>query len=305
MIRYSAAYPEAVRALLPLTKSIWKNKRTMDNHAKHKLREGLNRYLYPIQKEQKDRRKRKERRRKERRNKKIPIGFRDRRSRSERRSFDRRSALPVKTFYRLTKPIVRLVLYLFWIAEVKGIENVPKTDSAIIAVNHSSYLDFFIISAVIKRRLYFLAAQELHRVPFLRWFMKYNERIYLDRERPGVKCFREVIKVLQQKKLVVVFPEGTRSEDGKIHRGKLGFVKLAIVAKVPIVPVGIRGTFDVLPRNVRFLRFSRSCKVRIGEPIFLDRYFGRKTTKSSLQKIADGVIEKISRLSQIPTDFPT
>lgn len=280
-----------------------KNDRIIDDPARHKLREDWNRYSYPGQNGQGNRRKRKERRRKERRIKQIPIDFLDRRSRSERRSFDRRTPLLVKVFYRMTKPIVRAVLYLFWIAEVKGMENIPKSDSAIIALNHSSYLDFFIISAVIRRRLYFLAAQELHRVPFLRWFMRYNERIYLDRERPGVKCFREVVKILQQKKLAVLFPEGTRSEDGKIHRGKLGFVKLAIVAKVHIVPVGISGTFHVLPRNLPFPRFSRSCTVRIGAPIFLDKYFGRKTSKSALQEIADDIMEKISELSQISKAF--
>lgn len=178
-----------------------------------------------------------------------------------------------------------------------------RSDSAIIAVNHCSYLDFFIISAAIRRRLYFLAAQELHRVSFLRWFMRYNERIYLDRERPGVKYFREVVRILQQKKLVVLFPEGTRSEDGRIHRGKLGFVKLAIVARIPIIPVGISGTFEVFPRGIPFPRFSRSCKVHIGEVIFLDKHFGKKVSRNALQKITDDIMKKISKLSKIPVAF--
>jgi 1-acyl-sn-glycerol-3-phosphate acyltransferase len=250
-----------------------------------------------------ERRQKRECRQRKRRVKQISIDFPDRRSKAERRAFDRRSSLFVKLFYRLTKPIVRAVLYLFWIAEVKGIENVSGSDSAIIVANHSSYLDFFIISAVIRRRLYFLAAQELHRVPVLRWFMKYNERIYLDRERPGVRYFREVVRILQQKKLVVLFPEGTRSENGKIQRGKLGFVKLGIVARVPIVPVGISGMFNLLPKSAAFPRFSRSCKVRIGEPIFLDKYFGKKVGKGSLQQIADDIMSKISKLSEIPIGF--
>jgi len=222
---------------------------------------------------------------------------------SERRAFDRRASLPVGIFYRLTKPIVRAILYLFWIGEVKNIENVPKSDGAIIAVNHSSYLDFFIISAAIRRRLYFLAAQELHRVRFLKWFMRYNERIYLDRERPGVKYFKEVVRILQQKKLVVLFPEGTRSKDGKIHRGKLGFVKLAIVARVPIIPIAISGTFDVYSRQGRFPRLCRSCKVHVGEPVFLNEYFGKKTSKNVLQEIADDIMDRISKLSGIPKAF--
>lgn len=222
---------------------------------------------------------------------------------SERRAFDRRARLLVSIFYRLTKPIVRAILYLFWIGEVKNIENLPKSDGAIIAVNHSSYLDFFIISAVIRRRLYFLAAQELHRVRFLKWFMRYNERIYLDRERPGVKYFREVVKILQQKKLVVLFPEGTRSKDGKIHRGKLGFVKLAIVARVPIIPIAISGTFDVYSRQGRFPRLCRSCKVHVGEPVFLSEYFEKKTSKNVLQEIADDIMDRISKLSGIPKAF--
>lgn len=247
-----------------------------------------------------ERREREERRRYERRAKKIPIEFTDRRSNSERRAFDRRAPFLLKFFYRLTKPIVRTVLYLFWIREVKGIENVSKLNSAIIAANHCSYLDFFIISAVIRRRLYFLAARELHRVSILRWFMRYNERIYLDREKPGVRYFREVVKILHQNKLVVIFPEGSRSVDGKVHKGKFGFVKLAIVARVPIIPMGISGTFDVFPRDVRFPHLSRRCKLHIGKPIFLDKCFGKKTNKDALQKIADDIMDKLSELSQIP-----
>jgi 1-acyl-sn-glycerol-3-phosphate acyltransferase len=247
-----------------------------------------------------DRRKQRERRRKERRAKKIPIGFPDRRSRSERRAFDRRTPLLIRLFYALTKPVIRAILYFFWIRKVKGIENVPELHGAMIVANHSSYLDFFIISAVIRKRLYFLAARELHRVSVLKWFMRYNERIYLDREKPGVRYFREVMKILHQNKLVVIFPEGSRSVDGKVHRGKLGFVKLAIVARVPIIPMGIRGTFDVFPRGRPFPRPSRMCRVHIGEPIFLNKYSGKKTRKDVLQKIADDIMDKLSELSQIP-----
>jgi len=271
----------------------------------YKIKHGWNENSCRVQDTYVDRRKQRERRRKERRLKEMPIDFTDRRSGLERRAFDRRASLLVNVFYRLTKPVVRAILYLFWIREVKGIENVPKLDSGIIVANHSSYLDFFITSAVIRRRLYFLAARELHRVSILRWFMRYNERIYLDREKPGVRYFREVVKILHQNKLVVIFPEGSRSVDGKVHKGKFGFVKLAIVARVPIIPMGISGTFDVFPRDVCFPRFSRRCKLHIGKPIFLDKCFGKKTNKDALQKIADDIMQKISNLSEIPTAFCT
>jgi len=287
-----------------MTLLLRKDDKMMRNLGGNKIRKNWNKILLSSQDARGDKRKQKERRRKERRVRQTPIDFSERRLKSERRAFDRRAPLLVSIFYRLTKPIVRAILYLFWIGEVKKIENVPKSSGAIIAVNHSSYLDFFIISAAIRRRLYFLAAQELHRVRFLKWFMRYNERIYLDRERPGVKYFREVVKILQQKKLVVLFPEGTRSKDGKIHRGKLGFVKLAIVARVPIIPIAISGTFDVYSRQGRFPRLSHSCKVHVGEPVFLNEYFGKKTSKNVLQEIADDIMEEISKLSKIPVAFP-
>lgn len=288
-----------------LGKTYTKDDEMLGNFASYKIKHRLIEDPYQKQNVYMNSRKQRERRRKERRVKKIEIDFLDKRSKSERRAFDRRSPLLVRVFYLLTKPIVRAILYLFWIREVEGIENVPKLDSAIIVANHASYLDFFIVSAVIRRRLYFLAARELHRVSILRWFMRYNERIYLDREKLGVKYFREVVKILQQNKVVVIFPEGSRSINGKIQRGKLGFVKLGIVARVPIIPVGITGTFDVFPRDVPFPRLSRRCKVRIGEQIFLNKYFGKKTSKIALQKIADDVMEKISNLSQIPNTFST
>lgn len=197
-------------------------------------------------------------------------------------------------FAKLTKPLVIAGINL-WVRKIFGLDNIPKEEGCILVANHTSYCDFLMISAFMKKWIYFLATRKLSYHPLMKYFMHYNEIIYIDRDNPGVGYLKKVIDILKQGNILVFFPEGTRSITGKIQKPKLGFVKLAIVAKVPIVPVGFKGTFEILPKHKKVPRLKRT-DIFIGKPIALNEYYGKRVNKEVLQNIANDIMNKIGSL---------
>ncbi|MCX5704373.1 MAG: lysophospholipid acyltransferase family protein [Candidatus Omnitrophica bacterium] len=197
-------------------------------------------------------------------------------------------------FARLTKPMVIAGINL-WVRRVHGLENIPKNKGCLLVANHCSYCDFLMVSAFMGKWIYFLATKKLSYHLIMKYFMYYNHILFINRDSPGVGYFKQVIELLKNRNVVVFFPEGRRSLTGKIQNPKLGFVKLAIVAKVPIIPVGFKGTFAILPRHKAIPRFKRA-DIIIGKPIMLSEYYDKKIEKDTLQDIADGIMERIGSM---------
>ncbi|MCM8775028.1 MAG: 1-acyl-sn-glycerol-3-phosphate acyltransferase [Candidatus Omnitrophica bacterium] len=166
---------------------------------------------------------------------------------------------------------IRLMVFFMWrlwLRRVYGMDNIPEREAAIVVSNHNSYYDFFVLASVLKRQTVFVAVKGLNQRTFVGWFMKLDTIIYVDRDNPGYSFLKEVIRQLHQKKIVVVYPEGTRSRSGKMLVPKNGFVKLAIKVNVPIIPVAMRGTYDILPPHRHLPKFKK-CDVQIGEKIYI------------------------------------
>jgi 1-acyl-sn-glycerol-3-phosphate acyltransferase len=158
-----------------------------------------------------------------------------------------------------------------WLKEIHNFEKLPQKGPVIIVSNHTSYYDWSVLSAVYNRKyVVFLGNKELLKRPIVSWLMKLNMLIYIDPEYPGLSYFREVINRLRQGHIVVIYPEGRRSRTGKMIEPKLGFVKLAMITRVPIVPIGMKGTFDILPSHKKIPRFHK-CEMFIGDPIKINR----------------------------------
>lgn len=211
----------------------------------------------------------------------------------------------VKNSYRVfIKPIFAALLTFFWINEVKGIEKIPREKPLIFASNHVSYFDFFLLSFVgykIKREICFLAAKEVLVLPLFKLFLKLDKQIKgigLDRGNPGIDYFKKAIDYLEKKGIIALFPEGTRSQDGNLGNAKIGFIKLALEAKVPIFPVALQRTFDVLPKYRKIPRFKK-CSISIGKSINLNEYYNKNLKRGGLQKIADNVMEEIRILFKL------
>jgi 1-acyl-sn-glycerol-3-phosphate acyltransferase len=206
----------------------------------------------------------------------------------------------------MVRPLTVCAATALFVKSVSGAENIPKDGAAVIVSNHASYLDFILIPSVItkkiKRTTTILAAEELTKHPVIGIFARNDNCILLNRNKLGnvleAQFYKKGLKSLRNGELLLVFPEGTRSLDGTIRPWKLGFLKLAIAAKVPIVPVAIKGTFDILPKGKALPKFGQKCQVFIERPIVLDSYYGKKISKDVLEKISESIKRKIvERLS--------
>lgn len=197
-----------------------------------------------------------------------------------------------------------LVSKLF-LKQVNGVENVPKQEGYIVAANHASYLDIPVEYAALLNKagayIRFIAKKELLRDKFFRAFTflfenKRNKTILLDAANPE-KAFDDAIAALKKGSAVGIYPEGGRSPDGKIQKGKTGVVRLALSAKAPILPVGIKGTFELMPDDKSMPKIRKIVIVNIGTPIYLSKYHNKRITKKILRELTNKVMVEIARLT--------
>ena len=148
------------------------------------------------------------------------------------------------------RPGFRFIGHTFWDLKLKGIENIPTKGGLIIASNHQSYLDPFAISVPIKRPIRFLAWDEVLDWPFVGRVMRALGAWPLQLERSDPSAIRRTHQWLREGGAVMIFPEGGRGQpDGSMIRFKAGAVRIALEARVPILPVTLRGAHRVWPRG--------------------------------------------------------
>ena len=204
----------------------------------------------------------------------------------------------------LVPPIVKL-----WIKSISGLENIPKDKAFIIAPNHSSYIEHFFIGSIIvsylNKKLHFIAKKEhfesLHQNFWHRLWGRYITYIPIDRSK-GEEALKDALSYLNKDAIVVVYPEGTRSLNGKIQKGKTGVARLALWARVPVVPVGIIGTYEILPKGGKIPKLKKAA-LNFGKPIYFNKYYNKKITKKMLRQITDSIMKEIARLSNQKYNF--
>lgn len=148
--------------------------------------------------------------------------------------------------------------------QVNGRERVPQAGAALLLSNHASYLDPVLIGVASPRQLRFLARDTLFFWP-LSWLIASLGATPINRES-GVAGLRATLKILKQQDALLLFPEGTRSPDGQLQPLKAGFCAVARRSEAVLVPVGVAGSFDVLPRG-RKLPHLKKIDLQFGEPI--------------------------------------
>jgi 1-acyl-sn-glycerol-3-phosphate acyltransferase len=196
-------------------------------------------------------------------------------------------------------PILRIVFR----PQVEGVHNVPDTGPAILASNHLSYADWLFMPLTLTRRVTFVAKAEYFSAPGLKgWFQKlfFSGAGQVPIDRGGADAAAGALmsakRVLGQGDLFGIYPEGTRSHNGKLYRGKTGVARLALESKVPVIPVVVVGTDVVAPPGKKFGSFTRPV-VRFGKPLDFSRYQGMENDRYILRSITDEIMYEIMRLS--------
>jgi len=173
-------------------------------------------------------------------------------------------------FYYFLKYFFGNIIKLIWIGSVCGKENIPKKKPYILAANHESYFDFICLATVFPKRIYFLAGEVFFKRWWWRPFVEMTGQIMVDRNsKDKSDSVKQVLEYLKKNRIVAIFPEGTRSADEKLKKAYTGTVKISLKANVPIVPVGIIGTYEIMSRHDKYPKFKK-CKIIFGKPIFLN-----------------------------------
>lgn len=169
-------------------------------------------------------------------------------------------------FYRAVRTIAAWVGVFVFNLRCVGREHIPVEGGALILSTHQSHFDPLLIGVTFNERLNYLAKRSLFKSRIFGAMLALLNAIELDRDRSGLAGLKETLKRLKAGKKVLIFPEGTRSPDGKLAVLKPGFISVARRSRVPLIPVAITGAFEALPRGSR-LPYRRPLRVAVGRAI--------------------------------------
>jgi len=196
-------------------------------------------------------------------------------------------------------PILQ-ILFRPW---VKGSRNVPNSGGAILASNHLSFSDSIFLPLKVRRPVTFLAKSDYFngkgvKGALIRWFFKATGQLPIDRS--GGKASEDSLNtglgVLERGLLLGIYPEGTRSPDAKLYRGRTGIARMVLEAKVPVVPVAMIDTEKVQPIGSKYPKIRR-VGVVIGEPMDFSRFAGMEGERAVLRAVTDLIVYNIMQLS--------
>lgn len=206
-------------------------------------------------------------------------------------------------FYWALKIVLGPVLRTVFRPWVRGTENVPETGAAIFASNHLSFSDSIFLPLVLPRRITFLAKSDYFTGRGIKGrltagFFKGVGQLPVQRVGRGAgdAAIRTGLKVLGRGELLGIYPEGTRSPDGRLYRGKMGIARMALEARVPVIPVAMIGTDRIQPIGRRIPHLGR-VGVVIGAPLDFSRYAGMTEDRFVLRSVTDEIMYELMRLS--------
>ena len=195
--------------------------------------------------------------------------------------------------------LTRVVARIFFRYRVQG--EIPPTGGLLIAANHASYFDIPLLGCGMHRRAWYLGRNDLFPIPGLNGILQALGWIPVRLGRLDREAFGKAINLIRAGNVVVIFPEGGRSHDGRLRPPKAGIGVIVSQTGCPVVPAYLKGTFDVLPMGARWPRLSQ-VTVRFGDPIQFEtrKQKERAETKQFYQQVSRTVIEHIAALGQVP-----
>jgi 1-acyl-sn-glycerol-3-phosphate acyltransferase len=195
----------------------------------------------------------------------------------------------------LLGPLLRLV----YRPRVRGLRNIPATGPVILASNHLSFVDSLFIPLVCPRPVVFLGKADYFEKRRTAWFFRGANVIPVRREggSAGEAAILTGIEALREGHVVGIYPEGTRSPDGRLYRGKTGVGRMALEGRATVIPVAVRGTPDVMPLEARAPRLRGRPEVEFGPPLRFERYHDRPRDRFVLRSVTDEIMYEIMMLS--------
>ncbi|MFN2613532.1 MAG: lysophospholipid acyltransferase family protein [Actinomycetota bacterium] len=181
---------------------------------------------------------------------------------------------------------------------IEGLENVPAEGPVILCPNHLSFIDSILVPIFVPRKVVFLGKSDYFNKWYISWFYKGAGVIPVRREGgdSGEASLEAGVKALNDGYVVAIYPEGTRSPDGRLYRGKTGAARMALRARCPIVPVAVFGTNEALPAGSYVPKMSR-IGVRYGKALDFSRYEGKEDDRFVLRSITDELMYELMLLS--------
>ena len=206
-------------------------------------------------------------------------------------------------WYWIVKAILSPILRALFRPRVEGLENIPAEGAAILASNHLSFSDSIFLPLVVQRRITFLAKSDYFTSGGLKGRLKagfFRGVGQLPVDRSGGRASQAALetgkRVLAEGKLLGIYPEGTRSPDGRLYRGKTGVARMALEAEVKVIPCAMVNTYEIQPPG-RIMPKIMPVVIRIGKPLDFSRYAGMEEDRFVLRSMTDEIMYELMMLS--------
>lgn len=188
-------------------------------------------------------------------------------------------------FYRSITKLLEIVAKVLFRVEVIGLENIPKEGACIIASNHKSNWDSIILAGVLRsRRINCVAKKELFKNPLLKYLLDKLSVVPIDRYKPEISTIKRILKILKNKEVVAIFPEGTRHKDlDSFADVKAGVGMFALKGKAPVLPISLVSNYKLFSKVV----------VYIDSPMSFDNYYNNKLSMEDYEFVSNEIMNKI------------
>jgi 1-acyl-sn-glycerol-3-phosphate acyltransferase len=208
-------------------------------------------------------------------------------------------------FYWVVKAILGPFLHLVFRPWAEGVENVPREGPVILAGNHLSFADHFFGPLHLKRKVISLGKSDYFtgrgiKGFFTRLFFSGVGTVPIDRSggKASEAALRTGLRILREGNVLGIYPEGTRSPDGRLYKGKTGVARLALESRAPVIPWAMVNTFEMMPPGRPLPKLGIRPGVRFGKPLDFSRYYGMEDDRLVLRAVTDEIMYALMELSE-------
>ncbi len=202
-------------------------------------------------------------------------------------------------FYALVRYFFRVFYSCVGRFTVEGAENIPKSGPVIFAPNHASFLDPPFVGCGFSRSTWFFTKDELFHHGFLRWFLPKIQAFPVRRGAADRAALKKALEILTQGETLSIFPEGERTRDGNLHPPAPGVGMIALKSRATVIPVGIFGTYEMLPTGAKRLKRGQ-LGLKYGPPVPLSDLYGRRETRELQTECANRIMVAIADVLGVP-----